>query len=304
MIPRFRWLACMGWMIPFQNLGILQTVAEDPSVETRVVKDLEYVAYGHERHRLDLYLPAASDRPAPIIVWVHGGGWAGGSKAGTPAIRMVRSGFAVASINYRLSQHAIFPAQIHDCKAAIRWLRAHASEYRLDPAHVGVWGSSAGGHLVALMGTSNGVSDLEGLLGNPEQSSDVQAVVDWFGPTDFLTVGSKETRTHFLGGDPQTIPEQARRASPMHYVSKDDPPFLVMHGDADPTVPIAQSETFAKALQGAGVDATLVNVVGGGHGGKLFTNDESMHRIESFFRKHLIPNTLAPAPRTGGVSPK
>jgi len=289
MIPLIRWLACVGLAITGQNLFTSQMLAEDPPPEMRVVKDLEYVEYGHERHRLDLYLPAANDRPAPLIVWVHGGGWAGGSKAGTPAIRMVRSGFAVASINYRLSQHAIFPAQIHDCKAAIRWLRAHASEYRLDPAHIGVWGSSAGGHLVALMGTSNGIADLEGQLGNPEQSSDVQAVVDWFGPTDFFTVGSKETRTRLLGGDPQTIPEQARRASPIHYVSKDDPPFLVMHGDADTTVPIAQSETFTNALKGAGVDATFVNVVGGGHGGKLFTNDESMQRIESFFRKHLRP---------------
>lgn len=304
MIPHFRWFACVGWTIACHNLSALQAVAEDPSPQTRIVKDLEYVEYGHERHRLDLYLPAAPDRPAPVIVWVHGGGWAGGSKAGTPAIRMVRSGFAVASINYRLSQHAIFPAQIHDCKGAIRWLRAHASEYQLDPAHIGVWGSSAGGHLVALMGTSNGVADLEGSLGNPEQSSDVQAVVDWFGPTDFLTVGSKETRTHLLGGDPQTNPEQARRASPIQYVSNDDPPFLVMHGNADPTVPIAQSETFAKALQGVGVDATFVNVVGGGHGGKLFTNDESMQRIESFFRKHLVPNTHAPKQRTEGGSPE
>jgi acetyl esterase/lipase len=163
--------------------------ADDAPAGGRVFKDLAYVEPGHERQRLDLYLPPAGDRPTPVIVWVHGGGWAGGSKARTPASRMVQAGFAVAAINYRLSQHAIFPAQIHDCKAAIRWLRAHAAEYRLDPKHIGVWGSSAGGHLVALMGTSNGVADLEGQLGHPEQSSDIQAVVDWFGPTDFLTVG-------------------------------------------------------------------------------------------------------------------
>ena len=280
----------VAWLI----LATLETsatsaVGDDAATGSRVLKDLAYVEQGHERQRLDLYLPLAGDRPVPVIVWVHGGGWAGGSKARTPASRMVQSGFAVAAINYRLSQHAVFPAQIHDCKAAIRWLRAHAAEYRLDTRHIGVWGSSAGGHLVALMGTSNGVADLEGTLGNPEQSSDVQAVVDWFGPTDFLTVGPKETRTNLLGGDPLQIPEQAKRASPIHYVSKDDPPFLVMHGDADKTVPIAQSETFTEALQDAGVDATFIKVVGGGHGGQLFTNQESMQRIEAFFRRHLIP---------------
>lgn len=279
----------VGLIVAFPMTNGSQVIADESTPDGRILKDLAYVERGHERHRLDLYLPPASDRPAPVIVWVHGGGWAGGSKAGTPAIRMVESGFAVASINYRLSHHAIFPAQIHDCKAAIRWLRAHAAEYRLDTDHIGVWGSSAGGHLVALMGTTNGVAELEGQLGNQEQSSDVQAVVDWFGPTDFLTVGPKETRTRLLGSDPKTIPEQAKRASPIHYVSKDDPPFLVMHGDADQTVPIAQSETFTQALKKAGVDATFINVVGGGHGGNLFTNDESMKRIESFFRKHLVP---------------
>src|SRR4051812_4543175 len=130
---------------------------------TKVHRDLEYVKGGHERQRLDLYVPERADNPLPVIVWVHGGAWLAGSKeGGGPALPFVGKGYAVASVNYRLSQHATFPAQIEDCKAAIRWLRAHAETYHLDPDHIGVWGASAGGHLVALLGTSGGVEELEG----------------------------------------------------------------------------------------------------------------------------------------------
>jgi len=136
---------------------------------TQVHRDLEYVAGGHARQKLDLYLPARSDRPLPVLVWVHGGAWLGGSKENCPAVPLVARGYAVASINYRLSQHATFPAQIEDCKAAIRWLRAHAGKYHLDAGHIGAWGASAGGHLVALLGTSGGVKELEGQGGNLDQ---------------------------------------------------------------------------------------------------------------------------------------
>jgi acetyl esterase/lipase len=186
-----------------------------------------------------------------------------------------------------LSQHAIFPAQIYDCKAAVRWLRAHARQYELDSEHIGAWGSSAGGHLVALMGTTNGLAKLEGDVGNTDQRSDVQAVVDWFGPTDFLTVGAKETRTRLLGGDPQQHKELAMQASPMHHVSKNAPPFLIMHGDQDKTVPMSQSEDFAQALKALGADAEFLKIEGAGHGGKLFKNSDTMQRIEDFFAKHL-----------------
>jgi acetyl esterase/lipase len=222
-----------------------------------------------------------------VIVWVHGGGWTNGDKARGSAFVFATKGYAVASINYRFSQHAIFPAQILDCKAAIRWLRANARKYGLDSDHIGAWGASAGGHLVALLGTTTGVKELEGPGGNADQSSRVQAVVDWFGPTDFLTIGAKETRTKLLGGDPQANKEKAAKASPITYVSKDAAPFLIMHGDKDKTVPISQSETFAEALKKAGADATFVIVKGGKHGGTLFTNAESMKQIEAFFAKHL-----------------
>ncbi|HOX58400.1 MAG TPA: alpha/beta hydrolase [Candidatus Paceibacterota bacterium] len=259
-----------------------------PLPGVQVLRDLEYVQGGHERNRLDLYLPEKAARPLPVILWVHGGGWTRGDKTNGPAFRFATKGYAVASINYRFSQHAIFPAQIHDCKAAVRWLRANAREFGLDADHIGAWGSSAGGHLVALLGTTAGVRELEGPGGNEEQSSRVQAVVDWYGPTDFLTVGAKETRAKLLGGDAQENRENARKASPITHVSRDATPFLIMHGDLDATVPISQSETFAGALKKAGADVTFVVLKGGKHGGALFTSDKNLKHIEEFFGKHLL----------------
>ena len=253
----------------------------------QVVRDLEYVPEGHERNRLDLYLPQKAERPLPVILWVHGGGWTRGDKTNGPAFRFAAKGYAVASMNYRFSQHAIFPAQIHDCKAAVRWLRANARKYGLDPDHIGAWGASAGGHLVALLGTTTGIKELEGPGGNEDQSSRVQAVVDWYGPTDFLTAGAKATRSNLLGGDPQTNKEKARKASPITYVSRNAAPFLIMHGDQDKTVPISQSEMFADALKKAGADVTFVILKGGRHGGALFTDAENMRLVEEFFAKHL-----------------
>ncbi|OYW12849.1 MAG: hypothetical protein B7Z55_17880, partial [Planctomycetales bacterium 12-60-4] len=161
------------------------------AADTRVLKDLKYVDDGHERHTLDLYIPAESKAPKPLVIWIHGGAWQNGSKENCPALGLTSQGFAVASINYRLSSHAPFPAQIQDCQAAVRWLRAHAGEYDLDPDKFGVWGSSAGGHLVALVGTTGDVDDFEPIGGHRDVSSQVQAVCDWYGPTDFLQMDSQ-----------------------------------------------------------------------------------------------------------------
>jgi acetyl esterase/lipase len=264
----------------------------------KVLRNLPYVEGGHERNRLDLYLPDKTDKPdkaegrRPLIVWIHGGAWLAGSKDRCPAVFLVPKGYAVASVNYRLSQHALFPAQIEDCKAAIRWLRANAGKYHLDPDHVGVWGASAGGHLVAMLGTAGGVKELEGKGGNLDQSSRVQCVVDWFGPSDLPTMGgghnnpdSPEAR--LIGGTVRQNPEKARKASPLTYVSKDSAPFLIMHGDRDNLVPLGQSESLAAALKKAGVEAKLVVVKGNGHGGPGFNSPANRKLIEEFFAAHL-----------------
>ena len=259
----------------------------------KVLRDLQYVEGGHERNRLDLYLPEKAEGRLPLIVWIHGGGWQGGSKEGCPAVPFATKGYAVASINYRLSQHAVFPARIEDCKAAIRWLRANSAKYSIDPQRIGVWGASAGGHLVALLGTTGGVKDLEGTGGNLDQSSRVQCVVDWFGPTDFVSWDPNFNKAVYsmiarlVGGPVQENKEKARKASPLNYVSKDSAPILIMHGDKDTLVPLIQSEVLTEALKKAGVEVTLRVIQGNGHGGPGFGTPESRKVIEDFFAKHL-----------------
>jgi acetyl esterase/lipase len=239
---------------------------------TKIERNLEYVKDGHERNKLDLYLPEKSDSPLPLIVWIHGGAWKAGSKDYCPVTPMAAKGYAVASINYRFIQHAEFPAQIEDCKAAIRWLRANAKKYNIDPDRIGVIGASAGGHLSALLGTSGHVKSLEGPGGNADQSSKVQAVVDLFGPTG--------------------MPAKDRTlANAVTHITKDAPPFLIVHGDADKTVPIAQSERLTEALKKAEVEVTFITKKDAGHGGPAFTNDEMMKTYQEFFDKHLKKTT-------------
>jgi acetyl esterase/lipase len=257
--------------------------------------NIHYVPNGTERQTLDLYLPAAGTN-WPLIVWIHGGGWMEGDKEKPPGLRFLRHGFALASINYRLSQDAIFPAQLIDCKAAIRWLRAHASENGVDPNHIGVWGASAGGHLVALLGTTGEVKEFD-TGENSGVSSRVQAVCDCFGPTDFTQItNTPEELKHdtadwpearLIGGPVSRNLDKAERANPIHYITKDDPPFLIMHGDKDPVVPLAQSQLLADALRKAGVPVTFRVVPGGEHGGPEFRKPEELDRLFSFFLKNL-----------------
>jgi acetyl esterase/lipase len=278
--------------VPRASLGQEKPPIKPLPAGVTVQRDLEYVANGHERHRLDLYLPKKVTKPMPLIVWIHGGGWRNGSKEPCPAVRFVNKGYAVASVNYRLSQHAVFPAQIEDCKAAVRWLRANAKKYNLDPDRFGAWGSSAGGHLVALLGTSGDVKEMEGKGGNEDQSSRVQAVVDWFGPTDFTQMGgwhdgAKSPEAQLLGGPVQQNKDKAAKANPITYVSKDDPPFLILHGTKDMTVPLRQSEMLSDALKKAGVEVIFELIEGAGHGGKEFYTPQRMQMLEAFFTRHL-----------------
>jgi acetyl esterase/lipase len=262
---------------------------------TRILRDLEYVPGGHERQKLDLYLPPQGEgsAPLPLIVWVHGGAWLEGNKNSCPAAQLLKDGFAAASINYRLSQHAIFPAQIEDCKAAIRFLRANAGQYNIDPNRIGVWGASAGGHLVALLGTTGDVNDFD-KGPNLQVSSKVQAVCDFFGPTDFTKMSAFESsmdhdapdapEAKLVGGAVQENKEACKRADPITYISKDDPPFLICHGDKDNLVPHNQSVLLDEALKKAGVEVTFHTVEGGRHG---FRDPEVDKMVLEFFTKHL-----------------
>lgn len=261
-------------------------------------RDLIYVEGGHERHKLDLYLPEKADGPLPLIIWVHGGGWQNGSKDGCPPLRggYVERGYAVASINYRLSGHAVFPAQIEDCKAAIRWLRAHASEHNLDTERFGVWGSSAGGHLVALIGTSGDVKAFD-VGAHLDQSSRVQAVCDYYGPTDFTvfvtTPGYESHATDsspeakLLGGAVMQNKDKAARVNPITYVTPDDPPFLIVHGDQDKTVPLNQSQLLFAALKKTNISAHFHTIHGAGHGGPGFSGKNIEDMVSTFFDTRL-----------------
>jgi acetyl esterase/lipase len=284
-------------MLALANFAAAEEKAKAPPANlpkgAKFLGDLAYVEHGHERNRLDLYLPEKAEGRLPLVVWIHGGGWQAGSKEGCPAVFLVAKGYAVASINYRLSQHAVFPAQIEDCKAAIRWLRANAVKYHIDSDHIGVWGASAGGHLVALLGATAKAKELEGKGGNADQSSRVQCVVDFFGPTDFVQWDPDFNKpvytmiTNLLGGRADANRAKARAASPLFYVDKDSAPLLIVHGDKDPLVPLKQSEELVEAMNKAGVEARLIVIKGGGHGGAGFDTYENRKLIEEFFAKHL-----------------
>ena len=266
-------------------------------------RDVEYGKGGDRALRLDIYRPKTRpEKPMPVLVYIHGGAWRAGSKAGMPplGIKLAEQGYVSVSIAYRFSHEAIFPAQIEDAKCAVRFLRAHAKQYHIDPDRIGAWGHSAGGHLVALLGTAGDAKDLEGTGGWADQSSRVHAVVDCFGPTDFLkitdglkTLGLPDRMGHdspdspearLIGGPIQENKEKAARANPITYVTKDDPPLLILHGDRDATVPSTQSQLLYDALKEAGVDATYHVVKGAGHG---FGGPEIDEIITSFFAKHL-----------------
>lgn len=293
------WLAAMQ----LRHLAALLALAVPAFAQTTegsIHLNLPYVEGGGERQQLDLATPGG-DGPHPLVVWIHGGAWWAGSKENSPAKPLLKEGFAVASINYRLSQQAIFPAQIEDCKAAIRWLRANAAKYKLAPEKVGVWGASAGGHLVALLGTAGDQKQWD-VGANLDQSSRVQAVCDYFGPTNFLTMGpqgansrplpgtdtAESPESKLIGGAVKENPDKARAVSPVTYVTADDAPFLMVHGDKDPLVPLAQSQELDAVLKKAGVASTLKVIEGGGHGNN-FPREELGREVGEFFKKHLLP---------------
>lgn len=238
----------------------------------RFVSGLVFGHGGAKELRLDMASPEGEGQ-YPAILCLHGGGWVGGERQQMKGTieAMARSGYVAVSPDYRLAPQDRFPAQIEDCKAAVRWLRANAVQYRINPQKIGAFGFSAGGHLACLLGVTGKHDGLEGNGGNADQSSAVQAVVSFFGPTDFTQPvwSDKVIERHlkpFLGGTAEEKKDVYRRASPLTYAGKDAPPFLFVHGTADDIVPIQQSERMLLKLRQAGVSAKLIAVVGEGHG--------------------------------------
>jgi len=265
------------------------------------IRDVAYVPHGRRSQMLDVYVPDIPTSPRPLMVWIHGGGWYSGDKSVPPGLGLLPRGYVVASINYRLSGEAVFPAQIFDCKAAIRYLRAHAREYGIDPTRIGAWGDSAGGQLAALLGTTNGRKEYEGSEGVLGPSSSVQAVCDWYGPTDFLQAmdrngaGAGAVRLLF-GGVVSAHTQAAALASPAEQVGRAPPaPFLIMHGDEDPLVPLHQSQVLFQKLQLAGGAARLV-ILHSGHGNGWFKSRDDLTTVYDFFDRCLVKSQVRASP--------
>ncbi|SDI14489.1 Acetyl esterase/lipase [Planococcus glaciei] len=271
--------------------------------------DIPYASLS-EAQQLDIYLPNEGEGPFPVIVAIHGGGFKEGDKTGAdlaPMLEGVNRGYAVVAVNYRLSQEAFFPAAISDVKAAIRYVKANAEEYNLNPDKIAAWGGSAGGHLAALAGTSGDSDALKGKnRENINYTSEVQAVVDWYGQIDFLKIdeqfadsgitpklgernaaGSPESK--YMGRSLLEKIDEVKKANPESYITENDPAFLIQHGTADPNVPVQQSVNFAENLKAVlgeeQVELTLFE--GAVHGGEPFTAEENLEEVFSFLDEKL-----------------
>ena len=295
----------------FASVIFAQPPGGMPKAKTAGIKNKWLdIAYANlsAAQKLDIYLPDDSSKTYPVIISVHGGAFLGGDKADgqvNPMLEGLKRGYALVSINYRLSGEALFPKNINDVKAAIRWVKANAAKYKLKADKIALWGGSAGGNLVSLAGTSGNVKELEDVsLGNANQSSLVQAVVDWFGPCDFLKMDEQLIATgngkpdHSEANSPESkvlgqkitaIPEKVQSANPETYITKDDPPFLVMHGSKDQLVPTQQSENFAAKLKAVLGEkkVTLHILQGAKHGGPEFEEAENLNMVFAFLDKYL-----------------
>jgi len=266
------------------------------SQTTPAHKDIVYATVDGKELKLDLYLPA-KPVTSGLLVFVHGGAWRGGSKDGVPKV-FPDNGITTASVEFRQSTEARFPAQIHDIKAAIRFLRHKAITYGYDAQRIVIMGSSSGGHLAALTGVTNGNAELEGRVGDYlQQSSNVQAIVDYYGATNLTTILAQSTPFGLnvrkpalellLGTEPEKNIELAKLASPVFHVDKNDPPILIFHGEQDPQMPISQSHELAGAYKKYNLDVLFDVVYGAAHGGDLFYSSDRLKLVLDFIKKHL-----------------
>jgi len=261
-----------------------------------LVRDVVYAsAMDNQGNNVELLMDCASPKqsgnsPLPAIIYIHGGGWSEGDKqAGLPfVVALADGGYFAATINYRLSGVAPYPAAVHDCKAAVRFIRKHADELGVDPDRIGVWGHSAGGHLSALLGTSGEDQALEGEVGEAGESSRVQCVIDISGPTNLERMVTGRAGARFLqpwlGGEGETLKSRAREASPVTHVDAGDPPFMIVHGTEDTLVSITQAEALRDALAAAKVPCEYLVVEGEGH---MIASHDAYRAMAAFFDKHL-----------------
>jgi acetyl esterase/lipase len=252
-----------------------------------VWKNIRYAKLGNHSLKLDIYVPQNASRPVPLVLYVHGGGWSALDKTEGFANGLLQHGFALACIDHRFTEEAIFPAQLYDCKAAIRWLRAHADQYGYAPEKIGAIGDSSGGHLVSMLGVTNNNPDFEGTEGTPGVSSSVQAVADYFGPSNMLTMdptAADSAVPRLIGGQPAQNVEAAKKASPVFYADPNSCPFVIVQGDADKIVNPQQSVDLNAALQKAGVDSTLYMIPGAGHG---VNNGKATDLCVALFNKYI-----------------
>jgi acetyl esterase/lipase len=265
------------------------------SVRPEPIRDVEYARVEDKSLKLDLHLPGSKPR-SPLIVWVHGGAWRAGSKSSMPLGALVDEGYAIASVDYRLSTEARFPAQVHDIKAAIRFLRARGAEWSLPTEKIVVAGDSAGGHLAALVGVTNGHAELEGTVGTHQQAgSAAQGIISFYGGSNLTTILDQSTPHGLsvrvpaldllLGGQPKDVPALARLASPVFHVNPGDPPLLLVHGDQDPQMPINQAHELCGAYEKAGLPVQFVVVHGASHGGAAFYDAERLAIVRAFLAK-------------------
>jgi len=265
-----------------------------------VTSDISYGIVDGYDLKLDLYQPKDVANP-PLLVWVHGGAWRSGSKESVMTTAFVEQGYAMASVDFRLSGDAMFPAQVHDIKAAVRFLRGNSGSYGYDASRIGILGASSGGHLVALVGATNGHDELEGAVGGYlDQSSDVQAVVSYFGASNLTTI-LKQSTPHglrvrvpaldlLLGGQPEEKMTLAQLASPVFHVDATDPPLLLLHGDQDPQMPINQSHELHNAYKEQSMQVQFEVVHGAAHGGEQFSDEKRNALVKAFLDRHLRPS--------------
>lgn len=298
------------WTLPFGVVWLGVAPAAELAVPDNVVfeRGIEYSNPDGQHLQLNLARPKEATTPLPVVLCIHGGGFRAGHRDGNNALclKLAQCGYVAATVSYRLAPKYQFPAAVHDVKAAVRWLRANAARYQIDPARIGATGDSAGGHLAQFLGVTAGVKEFEGEGGNADQSSRVACVVNRYGPSDFTksydkSVDAAEVLPLFLGGDLRTALRQHIRSSPLNWVTPDAAPTLILHGTEDKYVAYEQSVWLRDRLQACGVDVELVTFPGAGHGFKGADAAKAEQAMFEFLARQLpaaaAPPKAAPSPR-------